>query len=70
MNDKECDQVILDAARKFLNGHSPDFKLFRGRRTYTAPQIIEALEKDPSFRDWFTENVLRLSTELFLRGKT
>jgi hypothetical protein len=68
MDDK--DKIILDAAKKYLNGHPPDFKLFRGRKSYTAQQIIEELEKDQKFRAWFVENVLRLSTELFLRGKT
>jgi len=70
MNEKECDRVIIDAAKKYLNNHPPGFKLFRGRKSYTAQQIIEALEKDKNFKKWFVENVLKLSTELLLRGKT
>jgi len=69
MNEKDCDQVILDAAKKYLNGHPPDFRLFRGRKSYSAAQVITSLEEDPDFRAWFTQNILRLSTELFLRGK-
>jgi hypothetical protein len=70
MNNEDCEKVILDAAKKYLNGHTPDFKLFRGGKSYTQDQVIEALEKDPRFKQWFVENVLRLSTELFVRGKT
>jgi len=67
-NDSECSQVVIDAAKRYLNHHPPDFKLFRGSRGYTANQIIESLEKEEEFRAWFVENVLKLSTELFLRG--
>lgn len=70
MNDKECEGVIIEAAKKYLNGHPPDWKLFRGRKSYTAVQVIEALEKDKKFKVWFVKNVLNLSTELLLRGKT
>ena len=67
MNKQE--KVIIDAAQKYLNGRPPNFKLFRGTKSYTANQIIEALKKDKEFRKWFTDNVLRVSTEIFIRGK-
>lgn len=69
MNEKQSVDVILDAAKKYLNHRPPNFKLFRGRKSYTAGQILEALENDKKFREWFVENILRLSTELFLRGQ-
>jgi len=69
VDDKKAEESIIEAAKRYLNSHPPDFKLFRGRKSYTAQQIIEALEKDPKFRDWFVKNVLSLSTEIFMRGK-
>jgi len=69
MNDKKCEQQIIDAAKKYLNGHPPEWKLFKGKKEYTADQILVALEKDPNFREWFVNNILTLSTELFIRGK-
>lgn len=68
MDDQKCEEAIIEAAKKYLNGHPPEWKLFRGRKTYSASQVIEALEKDPSFKTWFVKNVLSLSTELFIRG--
>jgi len=67
MNEQE--RTIIEAAKEYLNGRSPEFKLFRGKKTYSASQIIEALENDRDFRNWFVKNVLSLSTELFIRGK-
>lgn len=69
MNDKKCEQVIIDSAQKYLNGRPPNFKLFRGTKSYNADQIIEALKKDKEFRKWFTDSVLTVATESFIRGK-
>jgi hypothetical protein len=63
------EKIIIEAAKKYLNGHHPEWKLFRGKKAYTAQEVIEALEKDKNFREWFVKNVLSLSTELFIRGK-
>lgn len=69
MNQKKLDQTIIDAAKKFLNHHPPNFKLYLGEKSYTTDQIMQALEEDKKFREWFVTNVLNLSTEIFLRGR-
>lgn len=68
MNDRKCEATILEAAKKYLNGHPPEWRLFKGKKPYSASEVLTFLEKDPKFRKWFMTNVLVLSTEVILRG--
>jgi N-acetylneuraminic acid mutarotase len=62
---KELEKIILS----YLESRPPDFKWVKGFEVYDKQKTIELFKKSEEFRKYIIEQVLKLATDLFIRGK-